>query len=604
MGVAMATKGKRSASGGGAALRQAFAPPALVVGTRAVDLGHGLVRVYAVAAYPPAVEAGWLAAAAALPGVTLSVHALPTDATELVLALSRAIALLAGQVQSGGTALAQQRAEQRMADAQALMRKIDAEQQSVFTVGIFLAVAAPNDATLTRRCRRMEGVLAAAGMRARVLAFRQEDGLRAAGPWATFPQALQGGAMPQVMPSETVAAAWPWSGGGVNHGRGVVLGRDSGGGLVLLDRWSPPPEAGVSNRNCTILAASGGGKSHTAKVLLLREWAQGARVVVVDPEREYRHMCRALGGAWVNVGAGGAGRINPLQAPPVPEAGDEEEGEESAPAAPIAQHLQRVRLFLDLLLPNLGQRQAAVLGHAVREVYRAAGIALDADPATIPPARWPHLGTLHAWLARQRDDEVAQGLAALLEEHAVGSTAPLWAGPSTVAADAGFVVLDIHDLESSPESVQRAQYANVLGLAWDIVRQSREERVILVVDEAWMLVDPKVPQALSFLKRMSKRIRKYSGSLVTVTQNPTDFLAPEVAREGEPVLANASTVLLLRQEGRDLPTVAGIYGLSEAEQDRLASARVGEGLLICGNGRAWVTVDTAPHETALLYAAR
>jgi DNA helicase HerA-like ATPase len=162
-------------------------------------------------------------------------------------------------------------------------------------------------------------------------------------------------------------------------------------------------------------------------------------------------------------------------------------------------------------------------------------------------------------------------------------------------------VLDIHDLENAPDNVKRAQYANVLGYAWDLARRNRHERVILVVDEAWMLVDPQVPEALGFLRKLSKRIRKYMGSLMVVTQNPIDFLAPEVAREGEPVLANASMKLLLRQEAKDLPTVASLFNLSEAEQERLATARVGEGLLIAGNHRTWVTVDTAPHEAVLMY---
>lgn len=292
----------------------------------------------------------------------------------------------------------------------------------------------------------------------------------------------------------------------------------------------------------------------------------------------------------------------------MPDAGDEEE--EATGGQPVAQHTRRVMLFLDLYLPNVGQQQRALLGRALRAIYADAGIHADTDPATIPAERWPHVGTLYTHLAevaKRRDDPqaaTAASLAALLEEAAAGSEAPLWAGPSTATADADFVVLDIHDLETAPEGVQRAQYQNVLGYAWDLVRQNRDQRVLLVVDEAWMLVDPRVPQALGFLKRMSKRVRKYGGSLITVTQNPGDFLAPEVAREGEPVLANASTVLLLRQEGRDLPTVAGLYHLSEAEQDRLATARVGEGLLICGNSRAWVTVDTAPHETEIMYGAR
>ena len=594
---------KQAAPTPGAALRNAFAPEALRFDRRALDLGSAWGRVYAVTDFPPAVEVGWLATAANLDGVVLSVHALPTDPTQITLAMSRAISLLAGQLAQGGSALAQQRMEAQLQDAQALLKKIDAEQQSVFTVGVFALVTAPDEATGLRRCKRLEGMLAAAGMRARPLAFRQEDGLKAVGPWGMFPASLRGGA-PFQLPAETLAASFPFSSGGINHGKGIVLGHDSTGGLVLVDRWTPPPDSGVTNPHWTVLAGSGAGKSHGIKVIVLREFAQGAKVIIIDPEREYRHLCHALGGAWINAGGGGQ-RINPMQAPPLPVETDEDEDETAAPA--IGQHIQRVRLVLDLYLPGLTEMQRALLSRAIRTVYTEAGISMDADPATIPAEKWPHFGHLHAYAARQEGGASSggssdwQALAALLEDAATGTDAGLWAGPSAAMPDADLVVLDIHDLENAPENVQRAQYANVLGFAWDLIRADRSERKLLVVDEAWMLVDPNVPQALGFLKRMSKRARKYSASVNVVTQNAVDFLAPEVAREGEPVLANSSTKLLLRQEAKDLPTVATLFNLSEAEQERLRNARIGEGLLIAGNHRAWVTIDTAPHETAIMY---
>ena len=585
---------KQAAPTPGAALRNAFAPEALRFDRRAVDLGSEWGRLYAVTDFPPAVDAGWLATAANLEGVTLSVHALPTDPTQITLAMSRAISLLAGQLAQGGSALAQQRMEQQIQDAQALLRKIDQEQQSVFTVGVFALVTAPDEATGLRRCKRLEGTLAAASMRARPLAFKQEDGLKAVGPWGIFPTSLRGGA-PFQLPAETLAAAFPFSSGGINHGHGIVLGHDTSGGLVLLDTFAPPQDAGIANQHVTVLATPGAGKSHAMKLLILRLWAMGVRVVIIDPEREYRHLCRELHGAWVNAGGGGQ-RINLLQAPPLPR----EEDEEDANVSAIAQHIQRVRLVLDLYLPGLTEMQRALLARAIRTVYDEADIALDADPTGIAPERWPHVGMLHAYALRQAGADW-QGLAALLEDAAIGTDAGLWAGPSVAMPDADLVVLDIHDLENAPENVQRAQYANVLGFAWDLIRQDRGERKMLVVDEAWMLVDPNVPQALGFLKRMSKRARKYGCSVNVVTQNAVDFLAPEVAREGEPVLANASTKLLLRQEAKDLPTVSALFQISEAEQERLRSARVGEGLLIAGNHRAWVRIDTAPHETALMY---
>ena len=118
-----------------------------------------------------------------------------------------------------------------------------------------------------------------------------------------------------------------------------------------------------------------------------------------------------------------------------------------------------------------------------------------------------------------------------------------------------------------------------------------------------MLIDSQAPQTLKFMKSLSKRIRKYSGSFMVVTQNLADFLAPAVAGEGEQVLTNAAYTLLLRQGGKDLQALASLFHLSDAEQDKLTNARVGEGLLIAGNDRAWIRIDTAPHESRLIYGA-
>ena len=574
----------------------ALAPESLVWDPLALHIGPRWGVVLMAVAYPPAVDAGWLQTAAQLPGVTVSVHAVPQTALDLITALNRRLGQIQGSLAAGKlTPTVQQRLVAEADGLQRLLRQVDLEQQAVVQVGLYGLVQATDADEGRRRQKRLEGVCAAQGIRLRVLAYRQEDGLRAVGPWGLWPAVLQ----PQdLWPVRSLASSWPFGGGGVNHGHGIVLGQDAAGGLVLLDRWDPPADAGLTNKNWTVLAGSGAGKSHATKVVAIREWAQGATVIILDPEREYRALAAAIGGQWINAGGGGT-RLNPLQPPPMPDVDLDDAA--AGPGSVVMQHLQRVHLVLDLYLPHLSPTQRARLGQALRQVYDAAGLLALTDPSTVAADAWPHLGTLYEAL-RAADDPISQELANLLEEAAVGSEAPLWAGPSTIPTAPGdFIVLDLHDLERAPLAVQQAQYSNLLGYAWDLVRRDRTARTLLIVDEAWMLVNPQVPQALSFLKSMSKRIRKYAGSLMVISQNPVDFLAPEVARDGEPVLANASTKLLMRQEAKDLPTVARLFGLSDAEQDRLASARVGEGLLLAGNQRAWLAIATAPHEAALIY---
>ena len=87
------------------------------------------------------------------------------------------------------------------------------------------------------------------------------------------------------------------------------------------------------------------------------------------------------------------------------------------------------------------------------------------------------------------------------------------------------------------------------------------------------------------------------------TQDVVDFLAPELTRLGQPVLSNASTKLLMRQESRDLEALRDLLRLTEAECDLLAGARRGEGLLLAGNQHVRVRIEAAVHEAELIAGA-
>ena len=395
------------------------------------------------------------------------------------------------------------------------------------------------------------------------------------------------------MPAATVAATYPWVSSGLNHGRGIVLGRDDAGGIVLIDRRDPPDGSGVTNPNVNILGTSGGGKTFAATLLLLREFALGARIFVLDPEREFRRLAGVLGGSVVDA-AGGKGRVNPLQALGPADADEEDGAETGSVRGPLARHLQRVKTFFQLYLPGLDETERAALQDALLAAYREKGVDWQTDPATV--TTWPTVADVRRHVQGQ------QRLSLLLKDAAEGADSALWAGQTTVPPASDFTVFDIHALTDASDNVRRAQFFNVLGYAWDLVRQGREtgRPTLLVVDEAWLLADPQTPQALGFLRDLSKRVRKYGGSLVVITQNVVDFLAPELARLGQPVIGNASTKLLMRQESKDLEALRDLLRLTEAECDLLAGAKRGEGLLLTGNQHVRVRIEAAVHEVELI----
>jgi len=579
-----------------------LAPPALDFRRHVLTMGDGEAQALVVVDYPPRVGQAWLARLAALPGVSLSLHLAPTDPLSLLKALNSSIQEYMSRLSNGGNALVQSRWQQSLDDARALLKQIDQESQKVYRAAVLLLVVAPDQEELARRVRQVEAACAAASMRARPAVFKQEEGVKAAGPWGLLPREIADlGA--REMPAATVAAAYPWVSSGLNHGRGIVLGRDDAGGIVLVDGWTPSVDSGLTNGNINVLGKPGSGKTFSAQIHILRQYALGTRILALDPLGDYGRLARSQGGCVIDA-SGKDGRVNPLHVSALPSAGASTP--EVGTRGVLAQHVQRLKTFFGLYLPSaLDALEQAVLEKAIVAAYRDRGIDWSTDPATV--GDWPTIADVRRQVQAMGQDR----LAILLESATDGADSALWQGQSTIAiGQADFVVFDLELLKDAAPNVRKAQYFNILAWAWDMVREGKAlgKHTLLVVDEAWMLIDPQTPQALQFVFEIAKGIRHYGPSpigsaLMVVTQNVGDFLSPEVARLGQPIIANASTKLLMQQDPVDIDHLRGALRLSEAECDLLAGAKRGEGLLLAGSQHVRVRIEAAAHEAEIIAGA-
>ena len=62
------------------------------------------------------------------------------------------------------------------------------------------------------------------------------------------------------------------------------------------------------------------------------------RILIIDPEREYKDLCLSLGGKWIDAGGGSGCIINPL------EIKDSTSDEDNNTA--VVRHLQTFRTFI------------------------------------------------------------------------------------------------------------------------------------------------------------------------------------------------------------------------------------------------------------------
>ncbi len=90
-------------------------------------------------------------------------------------------------------------------------------------------------------------------------------------------------------------AIYPFLAAGGLGGRGVFVGRDSGGGAFCFDPWALYGDGLLDDPNMIVLGTLGQGKSALVKTLLWRMLLFGRRAFVLDVKREYGPLCEAAG---------------------------------------------------------------------------------------------------------------------------------------------------------------------------------------------------------------------------------------------------------------------------------------------------------------------
>ena len=110
-------------------------------------------------------------------------------------------------------------------------------------------------------------------------------------------------------------------------------------------------------------------------------------------------------------------------------------------------------------------------------------------------------------------------------------------------------------------------------------------KVIVAVDEAHVFINPNYPIALDFMQQMAKRIRKYSGMQIVITQNIKDFVgSPEIQRQSTAVINASQYSLIFSLAPNDINDLVELYNksgeINQEEQNSIVTAGVGQTFLI------------------------
>jgi len=341
--------------------------------------------------------------------------------------------------------------------------------------------------------------------------------------------------------------------------------------------------------NEVFLAGQGGmfvHNSYAIKLEVLRSLMIGTDVIIIDPEREYKHLSDAVGGTYINVSLTSKAKINPFDLPRSME-------EKINTGDLIRSSVITLKGLLKIMIGQIGEtgqpeftpQEDSLLDRALLETYAKKDIVPGCD---LNRVEMPTMSDLQEILEGMQG---ATSLAQRLRKYTEGTFAGFLNYPTNVKMDNQLVTFSVRDLEDELKPI--AIYT-IINYIWNVVRSEMKKR-ILVIDEAWWLMQQE--SSAKFIFAMVKRCRKYYLGVTTITQDVNDFLTSDYGRA---IVTNSALNLLLRQSTAAIDQITKTFMLTEGEKWLLLQCGVGDGIFFAGEKHAAIKIVASYSEDQLI----
>lgn len=335
----------------------------------------------------------------------------------------------------------------------------------------------------------------------------------------------------------------------------LVLSKEVIARLPIHAEWKGVPKSGVllharrgqlfnfnpfykissGNYNICIFAPSGGGKSVFLQELAVSLMAQNTRMFILDIGQSFANICTLLDGEIIQFGRNAPFSLNPFASFYKGMSPDDKD-----------EFLKCTKGLLEVMC-GVGDdaRGSAELEKAIVAALVQNNYKLDISS--------------FAKFLEDSDSVILQKYGATLYPYTnEGLYGKYFSGTKQATFKRLITVFEFEEIKNDPKLLSIVLQILLMEVTNQFLTGDRQTPFMIIVDEAWMLLD----FATSFFAAFVRTVRKYGGSLVICVQN---FMDLHKTQEHRTILENSTWTILLKQDEKGL----GAFKESEAFKEMI-----------------------------------
>jgi conjugal transfer ATP-binding protein TraC len=335
----------------------------------------------------------------------------------------------------------------------------------------------------------------------------------------------------------------------------LVLSKEVIARLPIHAEWKGVPKSGVllharrgqlfnfnpfykissGNYNICIFAPSGGGKSVFLQELAVSLMAQNTRMFILDIGQSFANICTLLDGEIIQFGRNAPFSLNPFASFYKGMSPDDKD-----------EFLKCTKGLLEVMC-GVGDdaRGSAELEKAIVAALLQNNYKLDISS--------------FAEFLETSESIILQKYGATLYPYTnEGLYGKYFSGTKQATFKRLITVFEFEEIKNDPKLLSIVLQILLMEVTNQFLTGDRQTPFMIIVDEAWMLLD----FATSFFAAFVRTVRKYGGSLVICVQN---FMDLHKTQEHRTILENSTWTILLKQDEKGL----GAFKESEAFKEMI-----------------------------------